>query len=151
MAGCWAPTLHLAIWCWMRACPILAGWAAHFPRGGGTSHVGWGPAGAPGVAMLSQFGVLYSLPFFGFFLLAWMCNIRATSHTRLKVHDHCNLRALIGRKGGDRPSSLHIWRWRPKIPKSTSWMISLHGVLHGGLWIRFYGLPKFSSGPPSKG
>ena len=33
--------------------------------------------------------------------------LRATSHTRRKAHDLCNLRALIKRKGGDRPSSLH--------------------------------------------
>ena len=43
--------------------------------------------------------------------------LRATSHTRLKVLAHCNLRALIGWKGGDRPSSLHTRRWRPKGPK----------------------------------
>ena len=36
--------------------------------------------------------------------------IRATSHTRLKALDHGNERALIGRKGGDRPSSLHTRR-----------------------------------------
>ena len=77
--------------------------------------------------------------------------LRATSHTRLKAHDHCNLRALIGRKGGDRPSSLHTRRWRPKGPKKTSWMKSLHGVLHDRLWIRFHGLPEFSSGLPPRG
>ena len=34
--------------------------------------------------------------------------LRATSHTSLKARDHYNLRAArIGRKGGDRPSSLH--------------------------------------------
>ena len=60
-----------------------------------------------------------------------------------------NLRALIGRNGGDRPSSLHTRRWRPKGPKKISWIMkSLHGVLHGGLWIRFYGLLEFSSHPP---
>ena len=31
----------------------------------------------------------------------------ATSHTRPKAHDHCNVRALIGLKGRDYPSSLH--------------------------------------------
>jgi hypothetical protein len=36
--------------------------------------------------------------------------LRATSHTRLKAHDHCNLRALIGRKGGDLLSSLQTRR-----------------------------------------
>ena len=60
----------------------------------------------------------------------FFCWFRATSHTRLKAHDHCNLRAPIGRKGGDRPSSLHTWRWRRKGPKKTSWMKSLRGVLH---------------------
>ena len=77
--------------------------------------------------------------------------VRATSHTRLRACDHCNLRALIGRNGGDRPSSLHTWRWRPKGPKKTSWMKSLHGVLHGGLWIRFHGLLEFASSPPLGG
>ena len=77
--------------------------------------------------------------------------LRGTSHTRLKAHDHGNLRALIGRKGKDRPSSLHTQRWKPKGPKKTSWMQSLHGVLRGGLWIRFHGLPRFSSGPPPIG
>ena len=33
--------------------------------------------------------------------------LRATSHTRLKAHDHCNVRALIGRKGGNRTSLFH--------------------------------------------
>ena len=74
--------------------------------------------------------------------------LRATSHKRLKARDHCNLRGLIDRKGRDRPSSLHTWRWRPKGPKKTSWMKSLHGVLHGRLWIRFCDLPEFSSSPP---
>ena len=48
--------------------------------------------------------------------------LRANSHTRLKAHDHSNLRSLIGRKGEDHPSSLLTWRWRPKGPKKTSWM-----------------------------
>ena len=79
--------------------------------------------------------------------------IRATtSHARLKVRDHCNRSALIGRKGGgDRLSSLHTWRWRPTGPKKTSWMRSLHGVLHGGLWIRVHGLLEFSSSSVPRG
>jgi hypothetical protein len=36
-----------------------------------------------------------------------VCGLRATSHTWLKALDHGIVRALIGRKGGDRPSSLH--------------------------------------------
>jgi len=35
---------------------------------------------------------------------------RATSHIRLKALDHDNVRALIGRKGGDGPSSLYTRR-----------------------------------------
>ena len=35
------------------------------------------------------------------------------SHTRLKTPVYCNLRALIGRKGGDAPSLLHTHYWRP--------------------------------------
>ena len=77
--------------------------------------------------------------------------IRATSHTSLKARDHCNLRALIGQKGGDCSSSLHTWRWRPKGPKKTLWMKSLHGFLHDGLWKRFHGLPEFSSGQSPRG
>ena len=50
------------------------------------------------------------------------------------------IRALIGRNGGDRPSSL-------EGPKKISWMKSLYGVLRGGLWIRFHDLPEFSSSP----
>ena len=30
-------------------------------------------------------------------------------------------------------------------------MKSLHGVLHGGLWIRVHGMPEFASSPPPKG
>ena len=51
------------------------------------------------------------------------------------------LTMAIGRKGGDRPSSRHTRRWRSKGPKKSSWMKSLHGVLHGGRWIR--GLPRY--------
>ena len=36
--------------------------------------------------------------------------VKATPHTRLKAHDHCNLRALVGRKGGNCSSSLHTQR-----------------------------------------
>ena len=70
---------------------------------------------------------------------------------RLKAHDHGNVRALIGKKGGDRPSSLHTRRWRPRGPKSSSWMKSLHGVLRGKLQRRVHGLPRLASGPPPRG
>ena len=81
-------------------------------------------------------------------MVSWFW-IRATSHARLKAHDHnCNLIALIGWKGGD--YSLHRRRWRSKGPKNTYWMKSLHGVLHGGLWIRFHGSPGICIRPTSK-
>ena len=73
--------------------------------------------------------------------------LRATSHTNVKAHDHCNVRILIGWKGRDRPNSFHTRTWRFKIPMKSSWMKSLHGVLHGKLWIKVNGLPKFASNP----
>ena len=74
--------------------------------------------------------------------------VRATSHTRVKALDHGNVRDLIGRKGGDRPSSLggedlNVQR------KVRGWK-SLHGVLHGKLWIRVHGLPEFAPGRPPR-
>ena len=36
--------------------------------------------------------------------------VGSSLHTRLKAPDHGNVRALIGRKSGDRPSSLHTRR-----------------------------------------
>ena len=77
--------------------------------------------------------------------------LRATSHTTLKACDHCNLRALIGWNGGDCPSSLHTQMWKPKGSIKTSWLKSLHRVLHDGQWIRFHNLPKFLWGPPPRG
>ena len=76
---------------------------------------------------------------------------RASSHTRLKANDHGNVIALIGRKGGDHPSSLHTRRWRPKGPKKSSWMKNLNGVLQGKLWIRLHGLLEFASDPWTRG
>jgi hypothetical protein len=38
-----------------------------------------------------------------------------------------------------------------EAPKKISWMKSLHGVLHSGLWIRFHVLPEFSLGPLPRG
>ena len=38
-----------------------------------------------------------------------------------------------------------------KAQRKSSWMKSLHGVLHGRLWIRFHGLPELASGPPPRG
>ena len=55
------------------------------------------------------------------------------------------LKSLIGRKGPDRSSSLHIRRSRRKGLKKLSWTISLHGFLYGKLKIRFHSLLKFVS------
>jgi hypothetical protein len=97
--------------------------------------------------------MLFALPSYQFpYIVMNRClYLRATSHTRLKTLDHGNVKALIGWKGGDGPSSLHTRRWRPKGPQKSSWMKSLHGVLNGGLWIRVNGLPEFVSGPPPRG
>ena len=70
-------------------------------------------------------------------------SLRATSHMRLKAHDHCHRRAFIGRKDGDRPSLLHTRRWRSRYWKKTSWRKSLHGVPHGRLCIRFHALSEY--------
>ena len=43
--------------------------------------------------------------------------LRPTSQIRVKVHDHCNVRALIVQKDRDRRSSLHIRRRGPKRSK----------------------------------
>ena len=61
-----------------------------------------------------MYGFLWSHNFF-------CLQFKATSHTRLKAHDHCNVRALIGRKGGDHSYSLHTRRWLPKGPYKSSW------------------------------
>ena len=95
------------------------------------SHYTWGS-----VTTLHDFGGVVGWPldtFFWALTISWSHllarvwsgpNIRATSLTKLKAHDHCNLRALIGRKGGDRPSSLHTRRWRPKedfMDEKSTW------------------------------
>ena len=78
---------------------------------------------------------------------ASLCPLRATSHTRLKAHDHCILGSLIGQKGRDRLSLLHSGRWRPKGPKKLSWMKSLHD----NLFILCHGLLEFLPSPPPRG
>ena len=90
---------------------------------------------------------------FFFIVVNCLCiiQIKATSHTRLKAHDHDNVRAYIGGKNGDHPSSFHTRRWIPKGPTKSSWMKSVHGVLHARICIRLHGLPKFTSGPPPRG
>ena len=72
------------------------------------------------------------------------------SHTRLKAHDHCILRSLIGWKGRDYSSLFHNRRWGPEVPMRLSWMKSLHGFLHVRLWTMFHGLWEFPSCPPPR-
>lgn len=81
---------------------------------------------------------------------SWQLWLRATSHMTLKVHGHCILRPLVGRKGRDCPSSFHTRWWRPKSPKKWSWMRRSHEFLHGKQWTMFHVLLKFVSRPPPK-
>ena len=85
-----------------------------------------------------------------------MCEVdlKATSHTRLKAPNHGNVRALIGQKDGDRPSSLRTRRWRPKGPKekfviekstwSPTWQVVDKGAWSTGICI----MPNTNSGRP---
>ena len=79
--------------------------------------------------------------------------LRFTSHTRLKAHDYCVQRFVVGWKGRDRPNSLHDRRWRPKGPKKLSRMgkTIYMDFLHGKIWITFHGLPELVSSPPQRG
>ena len=68
----------------------------------------------------------------------WTTNqVRATSHTRLRAHDHRTSSTLIGEKGGASPSSLHTTLEGPTEYVNARWMWSLHGFLHGIEWIMF--------------
>src|ERR1700738_3936971 len=66
------------------------------------------------------------------------CNdLRATSHTRLRAHDHYTSSTLIGGKGRVGPSSLHTTLEGPMEYVNARWMYNLHGLLHGIKWIMF--------------
>jgi hypothetical protein len=65
--------------------------------------------------------------------------LRATSHTRLRTHDHYTSSTLVDGKSGAGPSSLHITLEEPTEYVNARWMRSLHGVLHGIEWIMFQG------------
>jgi hypothetical protein len=73
--------------------------------------------------------------------------LRATSHTRLKALDHGNVRALIGQKA--ETVQVHVIPGGEGL-KAQKKVCVLHGVLHGGLWIRVHGLPDFCVRPTSK-
>ena len=49
-------------------------------------------------------------------------NLRATSHTRLRAHDHYTSSTLIGGKGGAGPSSLHTTLEGPTEYVNARWM-----------------------------
>jgi hypothetical protein len=62
---------------------------------------------------------------------------RATSHTRLRAHDHYTSHTPIGGKGGAGPSLLHTTLEGPTKYVNTRWMKNLHDIkcimLHGHL------------------
>ena len=53
-----------------------------------------------------------------------MCpdSLRATTHTRLRAHDHSTSSTLIGGKGGAAPSSLHTTLEGPNEYMNARWM-----------------------------
>ena len=115
----------LVKWCnqHIAVCPSIDNWGAVYTMG---HRVVMGRDQQPIVALTSPWDkfAVHSLnrPWLSnsvvCFLLLKHSNkkveVRANSHTRLKACGHCNLRALIGRKGIDRLSLLHTRRWRPK-------------------------------------
>ena len=48
-------------------------------------------------------------------------SLRATSHTRLRAHDHFTLSTLIGGKGGASPISLHTMLEGPTEYVNARW------------------------------
>ena len=70
-----------------------------------------------------------------------MCRVtlRATSHTRLRAHNHNAWSTLVDGKGGASPSSLHTTLEGPTECVNARWMWSLHGFLHGTQQITFHG------------
>ena len=80
-----------------------------------------------------------------------MSNLRATSHTRLKDHDHYTSRTLIVGKGGVGPSSLRTTLEGPTEHVNARWMYSLHGFLHGVKWIKFHDHLDYFENPPLGG
>ena len=77
--------------------------------------------------------------------------LKATSHTRLRAHDHYTSSILIGGKGGVGPSLLHTRLEGPTEYVNARWMQSLHGFLHGINWIMFHGHLDYFQKPPLGG
>ena len=78
--------------------------------------------------------------------------LTATSHMRLRAHDHYYTSStLIGGKGGTGPDSLHTALEGPMEYVNAWWMWSLHGFLHGIKWIMFHGHLDYFQKPPLGG
>ena len=77
--------------------------------------------------------------------------LRATSHTRLRVHDHYTSSTLIVGKGGAGPCSLYTMLEGATKYVNARWMLSLHGFLHGIERIMFHGHMDYCQKPPLGG
>ena len=83
----------------------------------------------------------------------WMGNcvsLRATSHTKLRAHDHCTSSTLIARKGGAQSkfASHHAWGTHEA---SECKMFVKFGFLHGIKWIMFHGHLDYFQKPSLEG
>ena len=74
--------------------------------------------------------------------------VRATAHTRLRALDQYTSSTLIGGKGRASPSSLHNTLEAPTKYVHARWMWSLHGFLHGIIWIMFHSHLDYFQKPP---
>ena len=79
------------------------------------------------------------LPRRGFRSMSSSHKTRATSHTRLRAHDHFTSSTLMGGKGGAGSSSLHTTLEGPTEHVNARWMECLHDFLHGIELILFHG------------
>ena len=77
--------------------------------------------------------------------------LRATSHTRLRAHDHYASSTPIGGKGGAGPSLPHTTLEGPTEYVNAKWMESLHGFLHIIKRIMFHGHLDYFQKPPLRG
>ena len=66
--------------------------------------------------------MVFSRPLYHATMNIEMGTLRATSHTRLRVHDLYTPNTLIGGKGGAGPSSLHTTLEGPTKHVSAKWM-----------------------------
>ena len=77
--------------------------------------------------------------------------LKATSHTRLRAHDHYTSSTLIGGKNRANPSSLHTTFEGPIKYVNARWMLSSHKLPHGIEWITFHGPSDYFQTPPLGG